>query len=98
MNREDMERLLRELIADSQITDQEAEILELRITALEEIVAARWPRSIGVRRRLAKDLRESVRGYGWAGPDFASRRVQAIGDGWIRLLSATGRHRNRGGA
>ena len=96
MNREEMERLLRGLIADSRMSDEQAEITELRVTALEEIVAARWPRSVLVRRRLAKDLRESVAGYGWAGDDFASRRIQAIGDGWIRPLSATGRHRNRG--
>ena len=52
---------------------------------------ARWPRSIGVRRRLARDLRASVAGYREVGPDFESRRVQAIGDGWIEPLSATPR-------
>ncbi len=96
MNRDEFERLRREMIAESVQVDQFAEISELRITALEEIVFARWPRSILVRRRLRRDLRQSVRHYGWAGPDFESRRIQAIGDGWIRPLSATGRHRNRG--
>jgi hypothetical protein len=96
VNREEFERLRREIIAESVMTDQFAEIAELRTTALEEIVFARSPRSILVRHRLRKDLRESVQHYGWAGPDFLSRRIQAIGDGWLRPLSATGRHRNRG--
>ena len=96
MNREEFERLRHEIIAESVQTDKFAEISELRIAALEEIVFARWPRSILVRRRLRKDLRESVQHYRWVGPDFQSRRIQTIGDGWIRPLSATGRHRNRG--
>lgn len=58
------------------------ELLEERIEALEEIVATRWPRRILVRRRLARDLRDSVAGYAWAGSDFGDRRSQAIGDGW----------------
>lgn len=67
-------------------TDEQAEITELRVIALEEVLAARWPRRIVVRRRLIRDLRASVRGYGWVGPDFESRRIQAIGDGWIKPL------------
>ena len=58
------------------------QMLEERISALEEIEAARWPRRILVRRRLARDLRASVAGYGWTGGDWAERRAQAIGDGW----------------
>ena len=56
------------------------EMLERRIAALEEIVAARWPRRILVRRRLARDLRASVRHYSWAGPEWFWRRAQAAGD------------------
>ena len=94
--RRDLDELRREAHADSLMTDQLAEILELRVTALEELLYARWPRSVAVRRRLRRDLRESVTSYRWMGPDFESRRIQAIGDGWLRPLSATGRHRNRG--
>ncbi|MCW2910852.1 MAG: hypothetical protein JWL68_5641 [Actinomycetia bacterium] len=63
-------------------TGRQADELEQRIARLEEIEAAPWPRRIGVRRRLARDLRASVARYAWAGPDFTSRRPQAIGGGW----------------
>lgn len=89
VNRADLELLRREVVTDSLMTDQLAEQLERRVTALEEITAARWPRSIAVRWRLARDLRASVAGYCEACPDFESRRLQAIGDGWIEPLSAS---------
>ncbi len=89
VNRADLELLRREVITDSRMTDQLAEQLERRVAALEEIVAARWSRSIAVRWRLARDLRASVAGYREVGPDFESRRIQAIGDGWIEPLSAS---------
>ena len=91
VNRAELEQLRRDVVADSTMTDQLAEQLERRVTALEELVFARWPRSIAVRRRLAQDLRASVAGYGGVGPDFESRRIQAIGDGWVEPLSATPR-------
>lgn len=71
----------RDLFEESDWDARQAEMLERRIAALEEITAARWPRRIAVRRRLARDLRASVRGYGWAGPEWFWRRAQAIGDG-----------------
>ena len=95
--RRDLDELRREMHADSLMTDQLAEVAELRTAALEELLYARWPRSIGVRRRLRRDLRASVEGYGWAGPGFMVRRFATVGDGWIcGPLSPTGRHRNRG--
>lgn len=89
VNPAELDQLRRDVIADSTMTDQLAEVLERRVTALEEITAARWPRRIIVRRRLARDLRASVAGYGWAGASFEVRRIQAIGDGWIEPLSAS---------
>ena len=95
----DVDQLRREMVTDSRMTDQLAEVLELRVTALEELLYARWPRSVRVRRRLRRDIRDSVRGYRRMGPGFTARRLEACGDGWYGLpLSPTGRHRNRGGA
>ena len=94
--RGDVDQLQRDVIAESRMNDDLAEIAERRLTALEEIVAARWPRSIAVKRRLRRDLRESVEAYGWAG-GFTARRFESVGDGWYgRPLSPTGRHRSRG--
>lgn len=77
-----MSRLtLRQLASDTNwsidFTDRAAEMLEYRITDLEAIVAARWPRSVLVRYRLARQLRASVRGYRRVGPGFRSRRIEA---------------------
>lgn len=71
-----------ELNHELTFTDRQAGQLEQRIALLEEIQATPWLRRIQVRRRLARDLRASVARYGWAGPDFPSRRGQAVGDGW----------------
>lgn len=93
VKRAELDQLRRDVITDSTMTDQIAEQLERRVLAIEEVIAARWPRRILVRRRLARDIRASVAGYAWVGDDFESRRVQAIGDGWVEPLSATIRQR-----
>ena len=79
----ELAQLRGELRADTRWSEDADLMLERRIAALEEITAARWPRRIMVRRRLARDLRASVRNYGWAGPEWFWRRAQAIGDGWL---------------
>ena len=95
----DLDRLRRDVIAESRMGDDLDEITERRVAAIEEILFARWPRSIAVKRRLRRDLRASVREYGWAADDFQARRFEAVGDGWLgEPLSPTGRHRSRGGA
>lgn len=71
-----------DLLEDFEWAMRQDEMLERRIALLEEIVAARWPRRIHLRHRLARDLRASVARYRWVGPDWADRRGQAIGDGW----------------
>jgi hypothetical protein len=43
-----------------EFTDDTVDMLEDRITALEELVFARWPRSWLLRRRLARELRASA--------------------------------------
>ena len=56
------------------------DVLEDRVSALEEIIAARWPRSMILRRRLARKLRASAATFAWAGPDFATRRGEAMSE------------------
>jgi hypothetical protein len=68
--------------------------LEDRVIRLEEIVAARWPRSVLLRWRLAREVRASVAGYDDAyipRDDFYGRRLQWAGDSIIASLSR--RHR-----
>ena len=75
----DAERFARQANYSIDFSDRTIDICEDRISALEEIVAARWPRSWLLRRRLARSLRASVAGYA-APRDFAGRRSQAVGD------------------
>jgi hypothetical protein len=63
--------------------------LEDRIIAVEEVLAARWPRSRLLRRRLARSLRATDAAYRDAAGSFAGRRVQAAGD---ELIAAAARH------
>jgi hypothetical protein len=57
-----------------------SELLE-QVVAIEEILAARWPRSAVLRARLRRDLRASVRHADGRG--FIVRRIEAISTGWI---------------
>lgn len=54
--------------------------LEDRVSAIEETIAARWPRSMVLRRRLGRQLRASAATFAWAGPDFATRRAEAMSE------------------
>ena len=93
----DVEDLRRDLLAESRMNDELDEITEQRVAELELLIAARWPRSALLRRRLAKDLRKSVKEYGGAG-DFVASRFEAVGDGWLgEPPSTAGRHVQRRG-
>lgn len=65
--------------------DEELDAMEERVIALEEIFAARWPRSWLLRWRYARELRASVAGYEWVGPGFRDRRIEALGN--LRAIS-----------
>ena len=54
--------------------------LEGRVIALEEIIAARWPRRMLLRWRLARQLRASARAHAYAGRSFQARRGEATSD------------------
>ena len=69
------------------------DIGEDRLTALEEIVATPWPRSMTVRRRLARQLRASAAEYAAAETGFAGRRSQAVGDELITRIQRSRRSR-----
>jgi hypothetical protein len=80
----EVDQLRRDVIAADIVDEDFAEINELRITALEEILYARWPRSIAVRRRLRRDLRASVAHV--QGIAFTDRRSETVSTGWVRPL------------
>jgi hypothetical protein len=63
-----------------EMTDLGVDALEDRISAIEEIIAARWPRSTVLRRRLARKLRASDATFRWAGSTFAVRRAEAMSE------------------
>ena len=54
------------------------DVLEDRVSALEEIIAARGRRRRVLCRRLARQLRASDDRFAWAGPTFAARRGEAM--------------------
>lgn len=65
--------------------DEMRSLLADRISALEEIIATM---SIVKLLRLRRHLRASVKDFGWAGPTFADRRSQSIGDAWLARQQA----------
>lgn len=70
-----------------QMNDELADILEHRVTALEEILAARWPTRVVARARLRRQIRRSVSGFTG---EFAERRIEAVSCEWL-----SGRERRR---
>jgi hypothetical protein len=73
-------------VNDLLVTDQQAEQSERRIAALEEIVAARWPQSWVLKRRLRHELRASVHGYSG---DFFGRRAEHTTSQWLARHSGS---------
>ena len=63
-----------------EMTDAATGALEDRVSALEELLAARWPRRALLRRRLARKLRASSATFAWAGADFRTRRAEAVSE------------------
>jgi hypothetical protein len=63
-------------------TDSLMQMLEARVMELELVAATPWPLRLLARARLGRAIRRSVAGYGWVGPDFAGKRIQAVSDAW----------------
>ena len=78
---EDVKEFARATIKSIEYGDAMSSVLEERVIRLEEIVAARWPRSWILRRRLRREIRASVvtwdPGYIPKG-DFRTRRYEAV--------------------
>jgi hypothetical protein len=66
------------------------ELRERRISALEEVVAARWPRRWLLSLRMRRSLRQSVHSYGWTGQSWHNRRAAWMTGEWL-----AGRDRDR---
>lgn len=69
-------RYIRNAVQESQLRDADDEVLTARVSALEEVLAARWPHRWLLAARLRRRLRASVRRLGYAGPTFADRRAE----------------------
>jgi hypothetical protein len=63
-------------------TDDFAEETMIQVLAIEEVFAARWPRSVVLRWRLGRELRRSV-AHVQHGTTFAEKRLETIGTGWL---------------
>lgn len=72
-------------VRDLLVTDELAEQLERRVAAIEEVIAARWPRRLVLAGRLRRRLRASMVGYD--GPDFSARHAQACTWSWMAQRS-----------
>ena len=73
----------RELNFAMESTDRALDGIEGRLIAIEEVIAARWPRSAVLRRRLARELRATDRAYASTGDTFRARRIEAVIDGGL---------------
>ena len=65
-----------------QFAEDDNEQLEVRLIRVEEVMAARWPRRLFLRWRLAREIRASVAGYPDSyipRGDFEGRRLEAGG-------------------
>jgi hypothetical protein len=76
----DVEEFARHTAQAIEFGDDIASMLERRVIRLEEIVAARWPRSMVLRWRLAREIRASVATWDpeyIPRDDFYARRLEA---------------------
>jgi hypothetical protein len=75
---EEVDRFMRATVFSEWMHDQTVSMLEDRIIDLEEIVCARWPRSLFVARSLRGRIRASISAF--PGATFAHRRAEAVGN------------------
>jgi uncharacterized membrane protein len=74
----DAEQFARQLVRSEDIDDSMTGHLERRVAALEEALISDTARTA-----LAAGIRQSVAGFGWAGPDFWSQRLEATAADWL---------------
>ena len=95
----DIEKFARQTVRAVEYGDACAEVLERRVIRLEEIIAARWPRSIILRRRLAREIRASVASWDPAyipRGDFTARRLESGGQEADEIFARQERARAEG--
>lgn len=83
----------RELNYAVDIGDRAHDLIEDRVTRIEEIIAAGWPRSMVLRRQLRRELRDVDAAYAEAEETFRRRRQQWAGDEVILSSLRAARHR-----
>jgi hypothetical protein len=71
------------VIAESVYDNQYEQELVQRITAIEEVIAARPLRRLLLLVRLSRRIRRSVAPYAWAGPTFEHWRTEQLGNDWL---------------
>lgn len=77
----DAEAFARRTVHTIEQGDAYAGVLETRVIRIEEIIAARWPRSWLLRRQLRREIRASVATWDPAyipRNDFRGRRLEAV--------------------
>jgi hypothetical protein len=95
----DVKQFARNTIFAIESGDAYASVLERRVIRLEEIIAARWPRSMFLRRRLAREVRASVAAWDEAyipRGDFYARRLEAAGQEASGIIGRQDRARAAG--
>jgi hypothetical protein len=73
----------RHAVYDSMLADFQADHLELRVIALEAVLATRWPLRLAAAWRLGRKIRTSVAPYGWVSDSFEDQRIEAAGNEWL---------------
>jgi hypothetical protein len=95
----DAEAFARQAVRVIETGDAYASVIERRVILLEEIVAARWPRSWLLRRRLRREIRASVATWDpeyIPKGDFYARRLAAASDEADGIIARQERARAEG--
>jgi hypothetical protein len=95
----DAELFARQTVNSIETGDAYASVLERRVIRLEQLVAARWPRSMFLRRQLAREIRASVATWDEEyipRSDFYARRLEAVGLEATEILDRQARSRAHG--
>ena len=94
----DAVQFARDTVRAIEMSDEFAHVDELRLTRIEEVIAARWPRRWLLLRRLRREIRASVAGYPQdVAPrrDFTARRIEWAGQQAMVIAEQHRRDRQR---
>jgi hypothetical protein len=88
--RDELRLLRREVRETGDVRDRLNELREQRIAAIEEVLAAPWPRRWLVARGFRRRVRRSARESAWAGRSWYERRAQAMSEEFYESRAANG--------